>query len=1207
MAAQRTVNSIHTFFETKSQLGTKGAELFRSISGDHEEDAETMTVAHSANDLTKTVATNCIERPSAPLRSKPRAPRTKTVTYAKGTEDISDDVDDGDPEMRMMKKATHIVHATPEIEYTKLKRILRKEFGFELFDKCKGRIQKILKRRKNAGVYISSSLNRIAKADSTHGRRKSSSHMSIVELRRLSRLSRSGSNLSGSFSPNVTDFHTSSPAVRKERRRSDYASALARAKRLSTGDSSSSGSFLMNDHHLGDSFDRPFKTVDSAPSPAISVATPAPESGENVSTEVLILVSTDEVLHVPRHSTKDNDPSASKIAPSEEVSKASQINVFDYNENLIKALRWVNGYLLIQRKRVSSGTYKVGDEDVKCDLHVAVLHPDDMFMPQLRTIVKNHDSRAGSDYYYCKKTRRSTWTSPIALRTNTHLEHIDDHDNRYYESMQRRDDSEGGNIERMVPKGFQSNARRPAGSDNLVLFWSGVETTVISRPSTGVSKDASDFALAKQAIGDIRARRRVPWLRRKPIKVLYLGKSRDAIDSLRFKLAKAFSNEDEDGLPPVYICGAVVPHGLHMDEYCTEIAQSLISKPLPIHPSCVRWSLSHSTRRKKMSNDLSNIDKNALPTDTPQPKNTISIFQSSKSTGKYVIIPGKIGAGSYGAIFPCVSETGAVVAMKMIDKEKAHKRGKDKDLNHELTISCWLSKESNHHPNILRFLEIFEEKQKIYIVMELARGSFFHKLKVLFQKPWWNESKARSYFKQMMCGLQFMHQSGISHRDLKPENVLIGGPLGETLMLCDFGLSNWVRSKEYFSRRSKKKTARNFDLDEADDDDGAEIGTHAAGSGSVSSNSKLARFQNTFGRGTYMYMAPEMWMSRNANSYDGFKVDVFAMGVILFVMTHKRYPFFMDSITHLIKQYKFGVDPTPGQLLSVYDASVSEGMSDDLKDLLKQMICIDAKSRIDVEGVMSHPWLKTSSVEGTKSEVDILSDLQMSRRFSMKHSDGNGAFSGKIQYLTRGRLLLYERYFDIWCVVKDCRVNLYKNSGKRDKVLRHFFVVTPKTKVGKITPKSSDSCCELMVRDESGNEDESSRKRLFELRLRGSREEIEACRAALKKSVENATKGSRYGKLVDDRDALTFYLDDLVQNMKRGKISYEDFIRTRRKVLAMLQTIDESQMNGRSIRSLRKKSSSELRSRAITLAAVTPPVHSPLSSECTTPSPSNGR
>jgi serine/threonine protein kinase len=100
------------------------------------------------------------------------------------------------------------------------------------------------------------------------------------------------------------------------------------------------------------------------------------------------------------------------------------------------------------------------------------------------------------------------------------------------------------------------------------------------------------------------------------------------------------------------------------------------------------------------------------------------------------------------------------------------------------------------HPNVIRMLDVFENPEYIYIVLEYcAGGDLFHYLDKRDFKI--HEDLARHIAHQIAAAIYYLHSYGIAHRDLKLENILMMDDTNETqLKLVDFGLSKMIGPNE---------------------------------------------------------------------------------------------------------------------------------------------------------------------------------------------------------------------------------------------------------------------------------------------------------------------------------------------------------------------------------------------------------------------------
>ena len=92
------------------------------------------------------------------------------------------------------------------------------------------------------------------------------------------------------------------------------------------------------------------------------------------------------------------------------------------------------------------------------------------------------------------------------------------------------------------------------------------------------------------------------------------------------------------------------------------------------------------------------------------------------------------------------------------------------------------------HPNILKLYEVFEDKKKYLLVMEMCiGGELFDEI---IKHGTLSEQTAATYIHQILKGIAYCHSQGIVHRDLKPENILIDREQNNILKIIDFGTAS---------------------------------------------------------------------------------------------------------------------------------------------------------------------------------------------------------------------------------------------------------------------------------------------------------------------------------------------------------------------------------------------------------------------------------
>eukprot|EP00331_Platyophrya_macrostoma_P007950 CAMPEP_0176411530 /NCGR_PEP_ID=MMETSP0127-20121128/3654_1 /TAXON_ID=938130 /ORGANISM="Platyophrya macrostoma, Strain WH" /LENGTH=187 /DNA_ID=CAMNT_0017791129 /DNA_START=223 /DNA_END=782 /DNA_ORIENTATION=+ len=175
------------------------------------------------------------------------------------------------------------------------------------------------------------------------------------------------------------------------------------------------------------------------------------------------------------------------------------------------------------------------------------------------------------------------------------------------------------------------------------------------------------------------------------------------------------------------------------------------------------------------------------------------------------------------------------------------------------------------------------------------------------------EILARTYFQQLLSGLEYLHQKGICHRDLKPENLLLDENL--SLKIADLGFAS--------------KMQRNKRLESP--------------------------------VGTTRYQTPEALAGFEV---DAEEADLFACGIILMVSGH--FPF-EAAIQNDYTYYLLNGDQEANNLFwesheKITCQSIKNTgrpiFSEDFQSLINSMLSVDTEERLSLTKIKEHPWMK---------------------------------------------------------------------------------------------------------------------------------------------------------------------------------------------------------------------------------------------------------
>jgi len=300
-------------------------------------------------------------------------------------------------------------------------------------------------------------------------------------------------------------------------------------------------------------------------------------------------------------------------------------------------------------------------------------------------------------------------------------------------------------------------------------------------------------------------------------------------------------------------------------------------------------------KSKDIAEDDSKTDTDAdnrpqAPTRAPSSRNTALQPRPPTSSagarlGQYDIIR-TLGEGSFGKVKLATHKiSGQRVALKIIARGKLVTNDMAGRIEREIQYLQLL-----RHPHIIKLFTVVQNPKEIVMVLEYAGGELFD---YIVNHGRLQEDKARKFFQQIVCAIEYCHRHKVVHRDLKPENLLLDDKYN--VKIADFGLSNIMTDGNFL------KTSC----------------------------------------GSPNYAAPEVISGK---LYAGPEVDVWSCGVILYVLLTGRLPFDDDYIPALFKKIQQG------------QYNVPTYMSKDAARLIAKMLKVDPVSRITIQEIRQDPW-----------------------------------------------------------------------------------------------------------------------------------------------------------------------------------------------------------------------------------------------------------
>jgi serine/threonine protein kinase len=296
---------------------------------------------------------------------------------------------------------------------------------------------------------------------------------------------------------------------------------------------------------------------------------------------------------------------------------------------------------------------------------------------------------------------------------------------------------------------------------------------------------------------------------------------------------------------------------------------------------------------------------------------------NKKDFNEFYKLGPQVGSGAYSVVYSGKRiADGNACAIKVIDKEGTN----NEQMQAELEVMSRLS-----HPNIVNYIEIFDLPTDYYVVLEFVNGGELFDRIIELQR--YSEKDAIHVMRQALEALDHLHSRNIAHRDLKPENLLLSSKEpSASIKLADFGFALECVESNLFELI-----------------------------------------------GTPPYMAPEIVRLRSpVRGMPGYgkAVDIWAMGLILYILLSGYHPFQLEDEDEMLDNIETGNLEWKGGNWAL--------VSDDAKDLIRNMIQGDPKHRFTAKQCLQHKWMvdeKNAPDEDLGKVAEEIKKFQAKKKF----------------------------------------------------------------------------------------------------------------------------------------------------------------------------------------------------------------------------------
>ncbi|KAI0866848.1 kinase-like domain-containing protein [Xylaria cubensis] len=345
----------------------------------------------------------------------------------------------------------------------------------------------------------------------------------------------------------------------------------------------------------------------------------------------------------------------------------------------------------------------------------------------------------------------------------------------------------------------------------------------------------------------------------------------------------------------------------------------------------------------------------------------------SQYTVNQYVIGEEIGRGSYGAVHIATDQFGNEYAVKEFSKSRLRKRAQShilrrpgpgmphhqgpgmglnnfhrkqfgrqedaeaKDALYLIRAEIAIMKKLNHD-NLVSLIEVLDdpEDDSLYMVLEMCKKGVVMKIDLDQKARPYDSELCRTWFRDLILGIEYLHSQGIIHRDIKPDNLLLTED--DVLKIVDFGVS------EMFEKSNEMMTNKSA--------------------------------------GSPAFLPPELCQAKHGD-VSGKAADIWSMGVTLYCLKYGELPFNGSSIMDMY------------EAIREHTISLPDGEDPDFVDLITRILDKDNRTRITLPEIRNHPWVTKNGDDPLLSEEENCSDMVE----TPNELEVNHAFTQKMNHL----------------------------------------------------------------------------------------------------------------------------------------------------------------------------------------------------------------